>query len=798
MGAEEATAGRDEPPEEPYELLELLESIIQDFSDHFKRRFQDRSDPQLTRRRLLMQLGELDLFLGEYIKQGSQVSKHLDATARQIAETLKSILHAGRIRDVLKIERLETKIATADNCTSGFATLEDFRTLISEVPKSRQVPFNRPIIKDMSTEVCAVLGSRISDFTYLLWCQNPQSKMTPQAARVSQPSRLRYSKKDFEGQPTCPHTILKELRRLQQPCQELLDTIRGWKLKIVATNINVSESIDFIPFEIDPPEPTRWITLQNVIDNRGIVFPPRERRFLAVILMYSFMQLLRSSWLGQRWGGTDIFFNSDGPTTVDLRRPYFSACWMASQSKARTVKPSDGYHPMPDMVTLARFLLELELQDTPFPPSIANSLPSDLLKASRLLGTLRELDRDVWAKALFLKSMEACLDPKTYTAHGSNLPQLLLWEIYHKVVSPLEQNLLSMLGPEATLDDLAKELSGASQLVNAISGAERSPTTTKPKSLLVTESDKWFKQLEDETHTFMRTVEMEEIRIAILDTGVDMSHPLLKSRIVVKDCWDFVEDSADICDEVGHGTHTTSLLARTAPRARIFCGRVWRKRREEKDTGKLVANAIEYAVKEWKAQIIVMPFAFPDIVTQIDDAIDEHCDKTLIFAAASNHNDRALGFPARHSDVIGVYSNKSASIQSEFCKLGREGGYNFSALGEEVEGAWLFDSADEEGASLRRETGTSCSTPIVAGVAALVLEFATLTGRVQVELAKKLRKKRVMEKVLFECMTDRHTSGGYNLLQPWKLLSGFDGKEPRRLQSVADAISAQIKKDTAG
>lgn len=83
--------------------------------------------------------------------------------------------------------------------------MEDFRTLISEVPKSRQAPFQRPIIKEMSTEVCSVLGSRVSYFTGLLWCQNPQSKMTPQAARVSQPSRLRYSKKDFENQPTWSH-----------------------------------------------------------------------------------------------------------------------------------------------------------------------------------------------------------------------------------------------------------------------------------------------------------------------------------------------------------------------------------------------------------------------------------------------------------------------------------------------------------------------------------------------------------------------------------------------------------------
>ena len=127
MEAEEATAGRSEPPEEPYELLELLESIIRDFSYHFKRRFQDRSDPQLIRRRLLGELEELDFFLGEYIKQGSPVNKQLDTTARRTAETLKSTLHGNRIRDVLKNERLETRIATGDVGITSYHTGDEHR-----------------------------------------------------------------------------------------------------------------------------------------------------------------------------------------------------------------------------------------------------------------------------------------------------------------------------------------------------------------------------------------------------------------------------------------------------------------------------------------------------------------------------------------------------------------------------------------------------------------------------------------------------------------------------------------------
>ena len=185
-----------------------------------------------------------------------------------------------------------------------------------------------------------------------------------------------------------------------------------------------------------------------------------------------------------------------------------------------------------------------------------------------------------------------------------------------------------------------------------------------------------------------------------------------------------------------------------------------------------------------------MPFAFPQRNDDIEDAIDTYHSKVLLFAAASNQSEKKLGFPACLPEVTCIYSNQTPTIQSAFCKLGREGKYNFSTIGEEVDGAWPSESADEK--RTKRETGTSCSTAIAAGVAALILEFSTQTGRGRVDRAKKLKKKSVMEKVLFECMTERSTTGVYNLIEPWKLLSGFDGKQPKPLLSIANTISDQI------
>jgi subtilisin family serine protease len=209
-------------------------------------------------------------------------------------------------------------------------------------------------------------------------------------------------------------------------------------------------------------------------------------------------------------------------------------------------------------------------------------------------------------------------------------------------------------------------------------------------------------------------------------------------------------------------------------------------------TGLNMLQAIMRAVNDWKAHIIVMPFAFPHRNEDIADAVD-HADshKVLLFAAASNRNDLKLGFPACLPEVICIYSNKTSTIPSTFCRLGKERKNNFSTIGDEVEGAWPLHLND--GKETKRETGTSCSTPIAAGVAALILEYATQNGRHRVTRAKELKKKLFMEKVLFKCMTEGSTAGVYNLIEPWKLLSNYDGKQAKTLPMISNSISERIK-----
>lgn len=69
------------------------------------------------------------------------------------------------------------------------------------------------------------------------------------------------------------------------------------------------------------------------------------------------------------------------------------------------------------------------------------------------------------------------------------------------------------------------------------------------------------------------------VRVAVLDTGVDASHPLLAQRLLPG--WDFVGQDADASEQgsrsdlsYGHGTHVAGLVALAAPGARIMPLRV--------------------------------------------------------------------------------------------------------------------------------------------------------------------------------------------------------------------------------
>lgn len=61
------------------------------------------------------------------------------------------------------------------------------------------------------------------------------------------------------------------------------------------------------------------------------------------------------------------------------------------------------------------------------------------------------------------------------------------------------------------------------------------------------------------------------LKVAVLDTGINMEMPYISARRGRIKCW----PSSSACrDEDGHGTHVAYLLLRLAPHARILVSKV--------------------------------------------------------------------------------------------------------------------------------------------------------------------------------------------------------------------------------
>lgn len=180
-----------------------------------------------------------------------------------------------------------------------------------------------------------------------------------------------------------------------------------------------------------------------------------------------------------------------------------------------------------------------------------------------------------------------------------------------------------------------------------------------------------------------------------------------------------------------------------------------------------MGQAIDWAVNEWKVDIISMSFGFTSNRKELEDAVKRAAnDDVLMFAAASNHGDNRgyRAYPARDRNVFCIHSTDWQGNRSKFNPRYERGDDNFSTLGENVRSAWT-------GNGERSLSGTSVATPIAAAFAALVLEFVRqpeIPGQMQIPHLDRLETYTGMRAV-FRLLRGADESFVY--LAPWKLLS---------------------------
>lgn len=234
----------------------------------------------------------------------------------------------------------------------------------------------------------------------------------------------------------------------------------------------------------------------------------------------------------------------------------------------------------------------------------------------------------------------------------------------------------------------------------------------------------------------------EGAKIAILDTGIDLSHPAfekIKSTIKVRN---FTNQGGrdNVEDENGHGTHVAGIIAAQpqevkkesaddpggeqdarpqnhfkglAHKADLLIGKVLNKHGE--GAVDWVAEGINWAVNQ-RANVISLSMSGTESTQALYKAVHSALAKGVcIIAAAGNGgslSQNSIGFPGRYGGVVTVAAHDVYGRPTLFSSSGGE--IDFMAPGAEI---W----STFKGGKYAKLSGTSMATPFVAGLSAMII-----------------------------------------------------------------------------
>jgi len=207
------------------------------------------------------------------------------------------------------------------------------------------------------------------------------------------------------------------------------------------------------------------------------------------------------------------------------------------------------------------------------------------------------------------------------------------------------------------------------------------------------------------------------IVIAVIDSGIDATHPLLSGRIAPGG-YNFIDNTTDTSDGgaglfAGHGTMVSGIVLRIAPEARVLPLRVLDS--AGTTTTFRLSRAIFHAI-DAGAHVINISLGTLADPSLLADAIAEASSSGVIVVAAAGNDDAQS--PPRSpaslssSGVIAVAATDNQLIKADFSNYGSW--VSISAPGVSIHGPF-------PGAAYSEATGTSFAAPLVSGAAALVL-----------------------------------------------------------------------------
>jgi subtilisin family serine protease len=251
------------------------------------------------------------------------------------------------------------------------------------------------------------------------------------------------------------------------------------------------------------------------------------------------------------------------------------------------------------------------------------------------------------------------------------------------------------------------------------------------------------------TLAWATTTGSNKVVVAVLDSGVDYTHEDLAGNMwhrpasieayhddelgTMDDEFGFnaIDFASDPMDENGHGTHCAGIIGAEGENNIGIAGVNWKVQIMPLKfmnaggfgTTKDAIEAINYVIDRKKAGVNVRIISASWGSTQrsraLEDVIRKAYENDILFVAAAGNatanNDRTPHFPSSYN-VPNVVSVAALDRNDELARFSNYGlkSVAIAAPGVDILSTWLGNAYEEK-------SGTSMATPVVAGVAALVL-----------------------------------------------------------------------------
>ncbi|WP_151735872.1 S8 family peptidase [Paenibacillus tengchongensis] len=208
-----------------------------------------------------------------------------------------------------------------------------------------------------------------------------------------------------------------------------------------------------------------------------------------------------------------------------------------------------------------------------------------------------------------------------------------------------------------------------------------------------------------------------EVIVAVVDTGVQASHPDLQGQLLAG--YNAIAGGSTPDDDVGHGTHVAGIIGALTNNSEGVAGISWYNKilpvkaldNSGAGTTYSVAEGIIWAADQG-AKVINLSLGNYAESQFLHDAIKYAYDRDVVVVAASgNDNTERPGYPAAYEEVLAVAATGQNGERASFSNYGDY--IDVSAPGESIASTY-------PGSQYAALSGTSMASPHVAALAGLV------------------------------------------------------------------------------